>query len=543
MRINWLVDDVTKATREVRELLDTADALIERGHEVTLLALSGPPRARVLRARFAQLAQFGAELPPADIHLATSAAALAAARQAPGVTVRYGAHTLQREAESPPATATSPEPLRTEPLPRESLPSAVDRNQFYPGPERGNSPLLRIGVVESGADPATRAALVDALALAHRAGQAVHVVCLTDPWPALDPRLVAFPVERHDRADEPRLAQQLRSLDVLVAIGDAGARPWILDAMACGVPCVLAEDLDLPRNAAAPGALFVPPASALAWAEAIVVAGRVADVRAQLRVDALRWVAGCTAAARAERMAQVLEGWRGASRTATWRDALAGAVQVADAAALDRVFVDMVRTMRPQIVTDIGSRDAEMAIACKQAHPAATVIAFEPNPENFFEFAAPAVQAGVLFVPVALGAQSGIVELKLPAYASVRADATRLARGIGSVRERRGEEARFVYQAAMLTLADFFQLPQHRAATYAHWIDVEGCSADVLAGMSDAHAAATLFLKVEVETREVWQGQQLVGDVIGACASRGFTPACWFEHELQFDIIFANAKL
>lgn len=525
MRINWLVDDVTKATREVRELLDTAEALVERGHDVTLVALSGPPRARLLRPRFVQLAQFSAELPPADIHLATSEVALAAAQQAPGVTVRYGGHSLCRGKGGA----------------VEALPPAVDRNLFYPGPERGNSPLLRIGVVESGADPATRSALVDALSLAQRAGQAVHVVCLTDPWPALDPRAVAFPVERHDRAGEPRLAQQLRSLDVLVALGDAGARPWILDAMACGVPCVLAEDLDLPRNAAAPCALFVPPAAALAWAEAIVVAGRVADVRGQLRVDALRWVNGCTAAARAERMAQVLEGWRGPSRTATCGDALAGAVQVADAAALARVFVDMVRTMRPQIVTDIGSRGAEMAIACKQAHPAATVIAFESNPEKFFELAAPAVQAGVLFVPVALGAHSGIVDLKLPACASMRSNATRLDRGIGNVLERHGEATQFVPKAAMLTLADFFQLPQHRAATYAHWIDV--CSAEVLAGMSDALAAATLFLKVEVETRQVWQGHKAVGDVIEACASRGFTPACWFAHELQFDIIFTNTGL
>lgn len=226
-----------------------------------------------------------------------------------------------------------------------------------------------------------------------------------------------------------------------------------------------------------------------------------------------------------------------------WRDRLQSAVQVPDVAALDRTFVDMVVSLRPQIVTDVGSRDGEMAIACKKAAPAAQVFAFEANPENFFEFAEHACRQGIVFVPLAVGPRRETIAMQVPDWASAQHTTSRQFRGIGSALSRHGVTNHIVYQTPAVPLADFFALPQHQDATFAHWIDVEGFSYEVLAGFGAHLAAQTLFLKIEVETKPFWQGQKLVGACIETCESMGFAPCAWFDHEEQFDIIFANQRL
>lgn len=226
-----------------------------------------------------------------------------------------------------------------------------------------------------------------------------------------------------------------------------------------------------------------------------------------------------------------------------WRERLNDAVCVADVDALDKTFVDMVRAMRPQVVTDVGSRDGQMAMACKRALPSAQVYAFEANPENWFEFAEPARAGGVHFVPLAVGDRSGEATIRVPRWASTRNRADRQRRGVGSMLHRGGEQGEIAYRAPMVALKDFFQLPQHREATFAHWIDVEGCSHMVLQGLGEELARRTMFLKLEVETQVVWEGQKLVGDCLDLCAELGFQPCAWFEHELQFDVILANGDL
>ncbi|MEQ1634155.1 MAG: FkbM family methyltransferase [Planctomycetota bacterium] len=226
-----------------------------------------------------------------------------------------------------------------------------------------------------------------------------------------------------------------------------------------------------------------------------------------------------------------------------WRERLSNAVRVADVGELDRTFVSMVRSMRPSIVTDVGSRDAAMAITCKQASPKSKVFAFEANPENYFEFAELAVGNGVHFVPCAVGERSDTRQIKVPNWASTRSKADRQRRGVGSLLHRDGVACEVVYQAPMVSLADFFQLPEHEDATFAHWIDVEGCSYEVLQGLGRDLAMRTMFLKLEVETRRVWEGQKLVADCLELCDQLGFEPCSWFDHDLQFDIVFANRDL
>jgi FkbM family methyltransferase len=192
------------------------------------------------------------------------------------------------------------------------------------------------------------------------------------------------------------------------------------------------------------------------------------------------------------------------------------------------------------VVTDVGSRDGDLAIACKRACPDSRVYAFEANPENFFEFAETACREGVVFVPLAIGAARETIELHVPDWASAQNGASRQFRGIGSARPRTDTGEHLVYRAPAVPLGEFFALPEHRDATFAHWIDVEGCSYDVLRGFTPWLAERTMFLKIEVETKAFWRGQRLVTDCIELCAELGLEPCAWFDHAEQFDIVFVN---
>lgn len=224
------------------------------------------------------------------------------------------------------------------------------------------------------------------------------------------------------------------------------------------------------------------------------------------------------------------------------RAGLAGAFLVDGVEALDRAFVDLVRDLQPAVVTDVGSRDGEMAILCQQAQPGAQVFAFEANPENFFEHATAVARHGVVFVPMAVGAGRSWTSIQVPRWATAAQHANRTRRGVGSLRPRHDTRDYVTYAAAATSLGEFFALPAHREATFAHWIDVEGCSHEVLEGLGPI-AERTLFFKIEVETRAHWQGQKLVDDCLRKAAELGFDPVVWFDHDEQFDVICANRGL
>jgi FkbM family methyltransferase len=219
-----------------------------------------------------------------------------------------------------------------------------------------------------------------------------------------------------------------------------------------------------------------------------------------------------------------------------------GCLELADVGQLDNTFVSVVKESKADVVCDIGSRDGEMAIKAKRANPEAQVYAFEPNPENFFEFAEKVVDAGVHFIPLAIGSQNSIEMLKVPSYASKYNNASITRRGIASLKSRVNHKDYIEYVAPQVKLSSFFQIKGHEKKTFAMWIDVEGGSFEVVQGIGPDIIKNTHAIKVEVETMEVWAGQKNYKDVVEFLGELCFYPAYWFFHELQFDIIFLNRR-
>lgn len=224
-----------------------------------------------------------------------------------------------------------------------------------------------------------------------------------------------------------------------------------------------------------------------------------------------------------------------------WLDSR-GAVAVPSTAAFDQQFLDIVSRSPISIFCDIGSRDGEIALRFKQLRDDCSVFAFEANPENYFEHFNRLSASGIQFLPIALSDKSGSEILRVPAAASIAAGRipSRQQRGIASLLPRLGGTGHVEYQVPAARFSDFFPPALTEADQFALWLDVEGATAKVLDGIEQRDWNRTLFLKVEVETKVFWEGQDLALTIFAMLERVGFRPISYSVHELQFDVSFVN---
>lgn len=322
MRITWLMERADQLWGGVKVALENANWLADQGHEVTVLSRSGPPAWMALRCRFVQVQDFRPEhLPAGDVLVGTFWTTVpwaASAGPGKGVPVHfcqgYEGDMPEHQALRDRIEATYRLPgvrhvtiasnvtkllrERFGLAPRE-VPYVIDHAVHFPAAERPANSPLRIGLVGpyqvAWKDLATGYA---ACRLLQAAGQDLVLVRATNT--AIDPaeRNQPFAVEWHERVPPARMGDYYRSLDVLLATSSGAEEGFFLpavEAMACGVPTVL-TDVPCFRSHEQPGnpnpyALLVPPGDAGAMAEALLVAGRVAEVRTALRREGLN-VAG-----------------------------------------------------------------------------------------------------------------------------------------------------------------------------------------------------------------------------------------------------------
>lgn len=314
MRITWLLEVADQIWGGVKKALEDANWLSQRGHRVTVLSRSGPPTWMRLDCEFRQVAGFtAAEVPESDVVIgtfwSTVPAAVACGR---GAAVHYcqgyegdNAENAARRAQieqvyrlagvshitiSPHLTRLLQQRFGI--VAREVV-YAVDHEVHHPGPVRPTHRPLRVALVGphqiGWKDIATGIA---ACKLAAQAGLSLQLVRVTNTTPAPEERELPFAVEWHERVAPAAMGDIYRSCDVFLGTSRGGEEGFFLpaiEAMACGVPVVLTDVPCFRGYGDDHGyALFVPPQDPAAMAEAMVVAGCVPDVRAQLRVAGLR---------------------------------------------------------------------------------------------------------------------------------------------------------------------------------------------------------------------------------------------------------------
>ncbi|HZT54704.1 MAG TPA: glycosyltransferase, partial [Burkholderiaceae bacterium] len=394
MRITWLLEQADQIWGGIKVALEDANWLSARGHRVTVLSRSGPPAWMALRCQFRTVPDFRTErLPEADVLIGTwwstmpAVAAAGAGRGAPvhfcqGYEGDFPEQAPQREsieaayrlpgvhhiAISPHVAALLQRRFR---LTARAIPNAIDHSVHYPGAARPPGGMLRIGLVGPWQVPWKDLATgVEACRRAAAAGQPLQLVRVTNTQPDAAELDLPFPVEWHQRVAPRQMGDIYRSLDVFLGTSsgpEEGFHLPAVEAMACGVPCVLTDVPCFRAHGDGQYAMFVPPRDPAAMAEALVVAGRVDDVRSALRTAGIAAAARYTQQAHGQALEQALLAIAVQGRAQT-RSALRAPPMPADADAGTAARTDApAGAQEPGPAGDLDGLEAELARSLQRA--------------------------------------------------------------------------------------------------------------------------------------------------------------------------------
>lgn len=342
MRIVWLLERTDQLWGGVKVALTDANWLADRGHDVTVLSKSGPPSWMELRCAFRQVGALTPdEVPPADVVIGTFWTTVPVAAAVPGAKAVHFCQGYEGDMPEYAAIKDRIESVYRLPgmhhisiashltamlrrrfgIDAHECRNAIDHAVHFPGTPRPRTGKVRVGLVGpyqvAWKDLATGYA---ACRLAHRAGLPIELVRVTNTAPHADERNLPFPVEWHERVPPAEMGAIYRSMDVFLGTSWGNEEGFFLpavEAMACGVPCVLTDIPAFRDHGDHQYALFVPPRDPAAMAEALVVAARSPDIAAALRNGSIAAVQGHTQDAHGAALLRALEQIVGQPATST----------------------------------------------------------------------------------------------------------------------------------------------------------------------------------------------------------------------------------
>ena len=323
MRITVLLED--QATISARSLRAStmANALVDRGHDVLVLA-GGDTRAGWLeaRARTQSVRSWSQpEIPTDRICIPTSPVTLDASRRSRTETILplcdgaamasaialageavHGVLSISRD-----VTRQIEERMRHVAV--HEIGVGVDHEVMFAGKPRPAGARVRVAVVGSSQDSTRDLQTgIRACELARAAGLDLEIVRISpDGYP--DPHETDCPTEWHERLPHSGVGEVLRTVDAFVGTArgsDCGPSQIALEALACGVPAVLADTPNHRGFGARQYALFVDAGNASQFAEALVIVVGHPHVTEDLRRTGLETTAAFSENEVADRLERVL---------------------------------------------------------------------------------------------------------------------------------------------------------------------------------------------------------------------------------------------
>ncbi|MEQ1631228.1 MAG: glycosyltransferase family 4 protein, partial [Planctomycetota bacterium] len=306
MRIVYVLERTDQLWGGVKVALTDANWLQAAGHDVTVVSRTVAPPWMELRCGFRQIPGLEPRsLPEAEIYIGTfwttvpSAAAAAALRGAACVHFCQGyegnaaefaehRHRIEQIYRLPGVHHVTISQHLTELLGQKfgiraaEVPNAIDHDVHFPGTRDAARSRIRVGLVGPYEVPLKGIRTgIEACRLAEMAGQQIELVRVTNTGKSAAEGAQQFPVEWHQRKKPTEMGDIYRSLDVFLGTSNGVEEGFSLpavEAMACGVPCVLTDIPCYRAHGNTSYALFVPADDAAAMAEALVLAARVPEI-------------------------------------------------------------------------------------------------------------------------------------------------------------------------------------------------------------------------------------------------------------------------
>lgn len=209
---------------------------------------------------------------------------------------------------------------------------------------------------------------------------------------------------------------------------------------------------------------------------------------------------------------------------------------------LRQLFFDLHETLQPQVVLEIGAKEATFSRIMRKTLPEAKVIAFEANPYVYAKQrkVSDPIAEGVDYRHLAVSDRTGEISF----FVQTRRGPKSVKRTVGSnsLMERLGDVDTEEVTVAS-TRIDELIAAENLVGEKTAWIDVEGAIGLVLAGLGPVLDQFTMVF-AEVEEREFWADQWTWPQVQAFMAERGFhAVARDFEYEGQNNVLFVRADV
>jgi FkbM family methyltransferase len=189
------------------------------------------------------------------------------------------------------------------------------------------------------------------------------------------------------------------------------------------------------------------------------------------------------------------------------------------------LFHALCLSLKPTAFLEVGAHEASMAKQITASLPETEVFAFEANPFVWEHFA-PAMPSAVRYLQSAVGSEVGSEQLLIPREIR-RGRASRTlprANSTASFHARAEERARYEQITVPCTTIDDFVESVSTLGPMAIWVDAEGATREVLYGGRATLAEHVVLACIELEGREVWDGEWLDHQVCGFMKECGFIP-------------------
>jgi FkbM family methyltransferase len=188
------------------------------------------------------------------------------------------------------------------------------------------------------------------------------------------------------------------------------------------------------------------------------------------------------------------------------------------------LFVSLLKSLRCDLVLDIGSRDGKQSLLFKDVLSTAKVVAFEANPLNFQKMSLdPALQARIEALPWAVSDTDGKASFHIADADYNAAETIENNLGISSLLVHPGVKSSRSVEVETVRLDTLLRRPEFTVyQTIALWIDAESAEYFILEGMRNV-ADRVQLIQVETAKTPMRIGQRTYSEVSQLLASFGFT--------------------
>lgn len=198
------------------------------------------------------------------------------------------------------------------------------------------------------------------------------------------------------------------------------------------------------------------------------------------------------------------------------------------------LYRKLLKSIKPEIVFDIGSCDCSESKKIAQILPNSTVVAFEANPNNFKEIIKdPDVfKYNIRVHNTAITNNDEEVSFNVIDSGAVR------NRGSSSLLNKPSFSSKKIMIRGS-RLDSFLNTNYQKSECLALWIDVEGAGYQVLQGIEGIKDKIAFF-QIEVEENQIWQGQRTKSEVVELANSLNFREIARGSGNDQYDIVFVH---